>query len=139
VSSFWDIGQSGFPQRRAIAVATIRYHVAKLKSIYPLPSTTHYATRPSAACRHRAALEQRCLPTSSLAHGNIRWVAGLLELVLIVCLNTAPDKCETIYLRERQPASMMQCLFNGAKEAAKWAEEHPGYVVKRWTCGQQRA
>jgi hypothetical protein len=33
----------------------------------------------------------------------------------------------------------MQCLFNGAKQAAKWAEEHPGYVVKRWNCGHPKA
>ncbi len=63
----------------------------------------------------------------------------MLELALIVCLANAPAKCQTIYLREGGPVSMMQCLFNGAKQAAKWAEEHPGYVVKRWNCGQQRA
>lgn len=63
----------------------------------------------------------------------------MLELVLIVCLSDSPDKCETVYLRETRPVSMMQCLFNGAKQAAKWAEEHPGYVVKRWNCGYPRA
>ena len=63
----------------------------------------------------------------------------MLELVLIVCLSAAPDRCQTIYLREDGPVSMMQCLFNGAKQATKWAEEHPGYVVKRWNCGQPRA
>ncbi len=63
----------------------------------------------------------------------------MLELVLIVCLASAPDKCQTIYLREDRPVSMMQCLFNGAKQAAQWIEENPGYVVKRWNCGQPRA
>ena len=63
----------------------------------------------------------------------------VLELVLVVCLSTAPGRCQTIYLREDEPGSMMQCLFSGAKQAAKWAEEHPGYVVKRWSCGQPRA
>jgi hypothetical protein len=63
----------------------------------------------------------------------------MLELVLIVCLSAEPDRCETIYLREGGPASMMQCLFSGAKEAAKWAGDHPGYVVKRWNCGYQKA
>lgn len=63
----------------------------------------------------------------------------MVELVLIVCLIAAPDKCETIYLRQDAPVSMMQCLFNGAKQAALWAEEHPGYAVKRWNCGLPRA
>lgn len=69
----------------------------------------------------------------------MRQEVALLELVLIVCLSAEPDRCQTIYLREGGPGSMMQCLFNGAKQAAKWAEEHPGYVVRRWTCGQPRA
>ena len=34
---------------------------------------------------------------------------------------------------------MMQCLFNGQKQAARWAEDHPAYIVKRWRCGQPRA
>lgn len=63
----------------------------------------------------------------------------MIELVLIVCLSNAPDKCETVYLRQDAPVSMMQCLFNGAKQAAKWAEEHRGYVVRRWSCGHPRA
>ena len=63
----------------------------------------------------------------------------MIELVLIVCLSSAPDRCETKYLRQDAPVSMMQCLFNGAKQAAAWAEEHPDYVVRRWTCGHPRA
>jgi acyl-ACP thioesterase len=63
----------------------------------------------------------------------------MIELVLIVCLNAQPDKCETIYMRQDVPVSMMQCLFNGAKQAAAWAENHPGWIVKRWNCGAPRA
>jgi hypothetical protein len=64
----------------------------------------------------------------------------VFELVLIVCLSAQPDRCEEIYLREEAGAgSMMQCLFNGPKQAARWADEHPGYVVKKWRCGQPRA
>jgi hypothetical protein len=57
----------------------------------------------------------------------------LLELVLIVCKRSAPDRCRTFYLRAEGPGGMMQCLLNGAKQAAGRAEEHPGYVVKRWS------
>ena len=63
----------------------------------------------------------------------------VLELVLVVCLSTAPGRCQTIYLREDEPGNMVQCLFSGARQAAQWAEEPPGYVVKHWSCGQLRA
>jgi hypothetical protein len=63
----------------------------------------------------------------------------VIGLAFIVCLGNAADRCDTVYLRQDTPVSMMQCLFNGAKRAARWAEEHPGYVVKRWNCGYPRA
>ena len=63
----------------------------------------------------------------------------MVELMLIVCLANQPDKCETIYNVTPGPVDMMQCLFQGPKEALKWAADHQGYVVKRWRCGQPRA
>ena len=75
----------------------------------------------------------------SAQHGAYFARDAVIELVLIVCLTNAPGKCDTVYLRQDGPASMMQCLFNGAKQAAKWAEEHPGYVFRRWNCGHPRA
>ena len=63
----------------------------------------------------------------------------MLELVLIVCLSAQPDRCEQIYLVEETAPNMMQCLMSGPTQAAKWAETHPGYVVRRWTCGRPRA
>jgi hypothetical protein len=63
----------------------------------------------------------------------------LIELVLIVRLSSAPERCEQIYLRQEVPVSMMQCLFNGAKQAARRTEDHPGYMVKRWNYGHPRA
>ena len=63
----------------------------------------------------------------------------MVELVLIVCLSATPDRCETLYLGRESPVGMMQCLFGGAKQAAQWAEAHPGWVVKRWNCGYPRA
>lgn len=63
----------------------------------------------------------------------------MFELVLIVCLIAAPERCEEIYLREEASGSMMQCLFNGPKQAARWAETHEGWFVKRWRCGLPQA
>lgn len=63
----------------------------------------------------------------------------MIELVPIVCLSQAPNRCQTIYLHESGPGNMMQCLYSGAKQAADWMTAHPGYVVQRWTCGYTRA
>ena len=63
----------------------------------------------------------------------------MLQLVLIVCLMAKPDRCEEVYLAMQAPGSMMQCMVDGQKQAAEWLEEHPGYVLKRWRCGEPRA
>jgi hypothetical protein len=34
---------------------------------------------------------------------------------------------------------MMQCLYNGAKQAAEWLETHSDYLIQRWSCGYTRA
>ena len=60
----------------------------------------------------------------------------MIELPLLVCLAAQPDRCQEVYLRQDGPVDIMQCLFNGQKQAIQWGEEHPGYVVKRWRCGQ---
>lgn len=62
----------------------------------------------------------------------------MFELLLLVCLAKEPARCEEIYLAP-EGGGMMQCLANGQFQATRWAEEHPGYVVKRWRCGQPRA
>lgn len=63
----------------------------------------------------------------------------MIELMLLVCLAGQPDKCEDIYLASDGPTDIMQCLYGGQQRAVQWAREHPGYVVKRWRCGQPRA
>ena len=63
----------------------------------------------------------------------------MLELILIVCLQTAPERCEEIYLPRGPSATVMHCMVDAQREAAAWTEQHPGYVVKRWKCGPPRA
>jgi len=59
----------------------------------------------------------------------------VFELALIVCVSTAPDKCDTVYLPGDESLGMTQCLDNGPKQAARSAEEHPGHVVRHWNRG----
>lgn len=59
----------------------------------------------------------------------------MVELVLVVCLLAAPDRC-----REERPVSepytAMECVLHGQVEAARWVAANPRYKLLRWRCGR---
>jgi hypothetical protein len=63
----------------------------------------------------------------------------MIELILLVCLTASPEQCH-----EERPAfqatgyTMTACLFQGQIIAAQWQDEHPKYVIRRWTCGMTK-
>ena len=59
----------------------------------------------------------------------------MIDLVLTVCLATAPANCR----EERLPfdGPLVACTMAGQFQAAEWAGRHPKWRVKRWSCGQQ--
>jgi hypothetical protein len=61
----------------------------------------------------------------------------MIELVMIVCLASAPEDCQDIHLTYADEyATPMQCLMHGQPQIAQWIVEHPPiYTVKRWYCG----
>jgi hypothetical protein len=59
----------------------------------------------------------------------------MIELALIVCLSADPHKCKDVGLvYDSEALTPMQCLMRAQPEIAKWAETHPRWQVKRWTC-----
>lgn len=58
----------------------------------------------------------------------------MVEMVLIVCLAAAPDKCEEKKLPVGEPIGARGCLYYGQLQAAEWAAQHPDYIVKKWRC-----
>lgn len=59
----------------------------------------------------------------------------MLELVITVCLLADPGQCKDVTLvYTAENLTPMQCTMRAAPEIAKWAEAHPGYFAKRWTC-----
>lgn len=63
----------------------------------------------------------------------------MMELVVIVCMLAEPEKCEQIYLVSDAPGTnLVGCMLDGQKQASEWAETHPGWFVKRWSCGAPR-
>lgn len=59
----------------------------------------------------------------------------MIELVLVVCLATAPDVCH----EESPPTAViseMQCAIQGQQMALDWLADHPKYELRGWRCGR---
>jgi hypothetical protein len=60
----------------------------------------------------------------------------MIELVLLVCLASNPTDCHKEWPPfESTQASMHACMFEGQRQAVQWAEAHPKYRVRKWSCG----
>ncbi|WP_181708046.1 hypothetical protein [Chthonobacter rhizosphaerae] len=59
----------------------------------------------------------------------------MIELVLTVCLMTAPEECR----QERMPfeGPLISCAMAGQFAAAEWLQTHPKWSLSRWRCGPQ--
>ena len=58
----------------------------------------------------------------------------MIELSAIVCL--VIGGCKDISLNfGAESLTPMQCLMHSQPVLAKWASEHPGWEIKRWSCG----
>lgn len=64
----------------------------------------------------------------------------MVELLFIVCLATAPDRCH-----QERPAFLgpyphpLSCMREGQFHAVAWQTDHPGWTVRRWTCAPPEA
>ncbi len=57
----------------------------------------------------------------------------MIELVLTVCLLSAPDSCReerTDFVAQ----SLMGCVTQGQMYAARWLAERPALRLSRWRC-----
>ena len=58
----------------------------------------------------------------------------MIELSAIVCL--VIGGCKDISLVfGAESVTPMQCMMQSQTMLAKWTNEHPGWQVKRWSCG----
>ena len=59
----------------------------------------------------------------------------MIELLAVVC--TIHGLCKDVALTySADSVTPMQCLMQAQPELAKWASEHPGWTIKRWSCGR---
>jgi hypothetical protein len=57
----------------------------------------------------------------------------MIELVFVVCLSADPTTCERRALQFTD-VSTTTCALGAQPELARWAGEHPGWRIQRWTC-----
>lgn len=57
----------------------------------------------------------------------------MLELLIIACLQGQCREFSKLY--DPVEVSMLTCMMSGQTEVAQWHEAHPGWEVKRWSCG----
>jgi hypothetical protein len=63
----------------------------------------------------------------------------MIELVLLACLLKEPSRCEQHYLPTAEQMGIMECVVTGQFQIVQWRQEHPDWIVRRWTCGAPRA
>ena len=59
----------------------------------------------------------------------------VIAIVLTVCLVGDPGTCRDYKITLTPGITLMQCLMTAPPHIAKWSEEHPGWHVERWQCG----
>ncbi len=58
----------------------------------------------------------------------------IIDLVLTICLLTAPSNCREERLHFENTGGLLNCMFLAPAEIAKWSEDHPHLRVVRWKC-----
>lgn len=59
----------------------------------------------------------------------------MIELLVSVCLASGGGCRDVSLLYDARDVSVMACVTMGQVEIARWQEDHPGYRVRRWSCG----
>jgi hypothetical protein len=64
----------------------------------------------------------------------------VVELVVLACLMAEPRKCEEFQMPFLRPMAVSECMTKPPTlEVIQWANEHPLWTIKKWTCGPPRA
>ncbi|MDX3924531.1 MAG: hypothetical protein QHC90_01815 [Shinella sp.] len=59
---------------------------------------------------------------------------SIIDLVLTICLTTAPTNCREERLHFEDKGNLLNCMFQAPSEIAKWSQEHPNLRVVKWRC-----
>ncbi|KUO55353.1 MAG: hypothetical protein APF80_05050 [Alphaproteobacteria bacterium BRH_c36] len=60
----------------------------------------------------------------------------MIELVLSVCLISAPATCKDVSLSYMgDQVTPQQCMFRGQITVAQWSAGNPQWRIAKWKCG----
>jgi len=63
----------------------------------------------------------------------------MVELVVFACLIAQPQHCESFHIPFDREMATPTCVWQSQINAAKWAGEHPQWIVKRLSCDMPKA
>jgi len=59
----------------------------------------------------------------------------VIAILLTACLIGEPSTCRDDKIALHPGISLTQCLMTAPPHLAQWSQEHPGWHVERWQCG----
>jgi hypothetical protein len=59
----------------------------------------------------------------------------VIAILFTVCLVADPGTCRDHKITLLPGVTVIQCLMRAPPQIAQWCEEHPGWHVERWQCG----
>ncbi|MBU2582742.1 MAG: hypothetical protein KJ622_13600 [Alphaproteobacteria bacterium] len=63
----------------------------------------------------------------------------MIELVMSVCLISAPDTCKDVNLSYMgDQVTPQQCMYHGQITGSQWAAGNPGWRIAKWKCQAAR-
>jgi hypothetical protein len=86
--------------------------------------------RPKGRGAARAARQTRALANPVGQQEDV-----VVAILLTVCLIGDPNTCRDYKITLVPGVTLNQCLMTAPPHIAKWSEEHPGWHVERWRCG----
>ena len=64
----------------------------------------------------------------------------MVELVVLACLMAGRSTARSSICRSCGTMAVADCVTKQPTfEIVQWATEHPGWTIKKWTCGPPRA
>ena len=58
----------------------------------------------------------------------------MLWIILSACLTTNSTVCKDYKISVNPDLDVNGCMMDAPPHFAQWAEEHPGWQIKRWRC-----
>jgi len=58
----------------------------------------------------------------------------MLAIILSACLAHDPNVCKDYRISINPDLDLNTCMIDAPPHFAQWAEEHPGWTIKRWRC-----